>query len=161
MKPALSLCLTIIGLVGFGLIPTHSANSSGSPTSGFGAGVILGEPTGVSLKYWIAERSAVDAVIGHSFEGRNSLYLHAGYAHHLLDLIEVGRGQFAAYFGGGVRLQLVRNRSDRFGIRGVGGVTYLFDNLPVDVFFEVNPIFDLTPNRQVRFGAGVGARYWF
>ncbi len=33
----------------------------------FGAGIILGEPTGVSLKYWLNDTMAIDGAIGASF----------------------------------------------------------------------------------------------
>ena len=31
--------------------------------SGFGAGVIFGEPTGLSLKSWMSSKTAVDAAV--------------------------------------------------------------------------------------------------
>jgi hypothetical protein len=30
---------------------------------GFGVGIILGEPTGLSGKYWLTEKTAVDAAV--------------------------------------------------------------------------------------------------
>jgi hypothetical protein len=129
--------------------------------SGFGAGVMIGEPTGVSLKYWLDERSAIDGVVGWSFEGRDDLHLHADYLYHIFDLVDVGRDRFAVYFGGGLRYKLVEHRSDWFGLRGVGGVSYAFREIPVDVFLELGPVFDVTPDRRLTLGAGVGARFWF
>ena len=154
-------CLTAVIVAGSGLISTTVHAQRGSPDQGFGAGAIFGEPTGVSLKYWINRRSAVDAIVGSSFEGRSNLYLQSQYLYHWFDVIDLGRDQVALYAGGGVRYQGFDHRSDRFGIRAVGGVTYLLQNVPVDVFLELGPIFDLTPDREVRFGAGIGARYWF
>jgi hypothetical protein len=160
MKTSLMACLTALMIAG-SVISTTVHAQGGSPDQGFGAGAIFGEPTGVSLKYWIDRRSAVDAIVGSSFEGESNLYLQSQYLYHWFDIIDPGRDRVALYAGGGVRYQWIDNRSDRFGIRAVGGIAYLLDNVPVDIFLELGPVFDLTPDRKVRFGGGIGARYWF
>jgi hypothetical protein len=160
MKTSILLLLATVSLAI--ATATHArADSDGAANRVFGAGVILGEPTGVSLKYWIGDRSAIDGVVGWSFERRHNLYVHAGYLHHVWDLVDVGPNLFAVYFGGGLRYQNISHRSDRCGIRGAAGVAYIFDSIPVDIFFELGPILDFTPNLRPRFGAGIGARYWF
>jgi hypothetical protein len=161
MKGQLIACLTLACSLAQGATSLNAADLGIPAQSGFGAGVMIGEPTGVSVKYWLDERSAIDGVVGWSFEGRNDLHLHADYLYHIFDLIDVGRDRFAVYFGGGVRYKLVEHRSDWFGLRGVGGVAYLFQEIPVDVFLELGPVFDLTPDTRLTLGAGVGARFWF
>jgi len=37
-------------------------------SNGFGLGVILGEPTGISAKYWTSSSTAFDFIVGYSFE---------------------------------------------------------------------------------------------
>jgi hypothetical protein len=160
MKTSLLTCLTAVALL-VGLTSNHVQAQHGSADQGFGAGAIFGEPTGVNLKYWIDRRSAVDAIVGSSFDGRCNLYLQSQYLYHWFDVIDPGHDRIAIYAGGGARYQWLDHRSDRFGLRGVGGLTYLLHNAPVDIFVEVGPIFDLTPDRKVRFGGGIGARYWF
>jgi hypothetical protein len=163
MKKSILVCLIVIGLAGSSLVSAQAADWTTSSERRFGAGVILGEPTGISLKYWLDHKSAIDAVVGWSFESsRDNVYLHANYLYHLFDLIDArGRDRLAVYFGGGVRHQFMDARSDRFGFRGVGGVAYHLSNIPVDVFLEGGPILDVTPDTKVRFGIGIGARYWF
>mgnify|MGYP000674034767 CR=1 FL=1 len=39
-----------------------------SQNKGIGAGVILGEPTAISAKFWLGENNAVDAALGYSFD---------------------------------------------------------------------------------------------
>lgn len=127
----------------------------------FGAGLMLGEPTGASLKYWLTERGALDAGLGWSFHDDSDFHLHADYLHHLFDLIPVDAGRLPVYFGGGLRVKFRDNRDDLFGFRAVAGLSYLFENRPIDVFLEAGPVLDVAPNTKLRFTAAIGARYWF
>ena len=44
----------------------------GAQDSGFGLGIIFGEPTGISFKGWIGRRAAFDAAVAWSFEGEGA-----------------------------------------------------------------------------------------
>ena len=46
---------------------------------GLGVGVILGEPTGISLKAWTSDKHAVDAAVAWSFSENDSFQFHADY----------------------------------------------------------------------------------
>lgn len=127
----------------------------------FGAGLMLGEPLGASLKYWISDRGAIDGGVGWSFEDHNDFHIHADYLYHLYDLIPVSEGRLPVYFGGGLRVKFRDHQDDLVGIRAVAGLDYLFQNQPVDIFLEAGPVFDVAPDFDVRFTAAVGARYWF
>ena len=127
----------------------------------FGAGAMVGEPTGASLKYWMTPRAALDGGLGTSFHGKDSFHIHADYLYHLFDLIPVESGRLPVYFGGGLRGKIRDNRDDVMGFRAVAGLNYLFEDEPVDVFFEAGPVFDVTPDTDVNYTVAVGARYWF
>ena len=127
----------------------------------FGIGAIFGEPTGVSGKFWINENMAIDGVVGWGFYEESEFYTHADVLWHLWDVIPVSRGRMPIYFGVGPRLKVREHEDDRFGVRFPVGVSYMFDNAPVDIFFEVAPILDLSPNTHGAFTAGIGVRYWF
>ena len=161
------IATTLAALVG---IRTNAANetttvASTSPvnrTGGkFGAGLILGEPTGASLKYWLNNTMAVDGAIGWSFYHETDLHLHSDVIWHKFDLIPVPQGRLPVYFGVGARWKIRDNGSDNVGIRLPVGLSYIFDNAPVDVFFEVAPVIDFTPSTRGSFTAGIGARFWF
>lgn len=145
------------------LNPTPPAISSNeNDLSGrLGAGLILGEPTGVSLKYFLNDRLAVDGAVGWSLSRENDLYLQSDFLWHQFDLISVPRGQLPFYVGVGARVQFRDHEDDRVGIRVPFGVSYIFDGLPLDVFAEVAPVLDFVPSTKGRFTAGVGARWWF
>ena len=57
--------------------------------SGFGIGIMIGEPTGLSMKQWLNSSNAIDAGVGWSFTENGSIHLHADYLYHNYDLIKI------------------------------------------------------------------------
>ncbi len=127
--------------------------------NGFGAGIILGEPTGISLKSWLSPTNAWDAGIAWGLGKDSAFHLHGDYLWHKYGLIKVEKGRLPLYYGVGARL-LFASRS-HFGIRGVIGLDYLFVSIPLDIFLELAPVFDLAPATELRFNGGLGVRYFF
>lgn len=160
--------VTLLG-VGSQAQESTSVTSASPPTTlervdidrRFGAGLIVGEPTGVSLKYFLTDKTAIDGAIGWGFHHENDLHLHSDFLWHMHDFHSVPEGQLSLYFGVGARVKLRNNGEDRVGVRVPVGVSYLLENVPVDVFLEVAPILDFTPSVRGGFTAGIGARYWF
>ncbi len=130
------------------------------------AGIVVGEPTGVSLKYWMDRTHAVDfAVGGLGFDG---VLLHADYLWHRFGLFHSDRtdleDNLPVYYGvGGV---LGANAGGPFGggasagVRGVIGITYLFPE-PFDLFLELAPTILVAPGFGFGFEGGLGGRYYF
>jgi len=130
-----------------------------SMDKGFGLGLMFGEPSGLSAKYWLSESEAVDAGLGYAFFGDNSHFsLHADYLYHRFDIIE-SRETIPLYYGFGVRLRT--GDKDNFGVRGVVGIAYHVSELPIDVFFEIAPVFQLFPETKLKVDASLGGRYYF
>jgi hypothetical protein len=135
-----------------------------SQDKGFGAGIIIGEPTGISLKGWISSTSAVDAAIAYSFLKESSLHIHVDYLQHFYNVIDVSSGKLPLYVGIGGRIKVKNNRSnadDRIGVRIPFGIAYHFSGAPVDIFLEIAPLLDLTPKTSAYFNGGLGVRYFF
>ncbi len=126
---------------------------------GFGVGIILGEPTGISAKGWVSSRNAIDAGLAWSFREKAHFHLHADYLWHFPDVIRAPQ-QFTLFTGIGGRLAAGKG-DGIFGVRIVGGVAWLPRNAPFDLFLEVAPIFDLIPATELRANAGIGVRYFF
>lgn len=127
-----------------------------------GVGLILGEPIGASVKYWLNEQMAVDGALGFSTHNHSPFYVHADLLWHKFDLIEVSEGKLPVYFGvGGLLRFRDGGRSNDAGIRVPVGVDYLFDNLPVDVFAEIGPALDVAPDVHGEITGGIGVRFWF
>lgn len=125
---------------------------------GFGAGVIIGEPTGLSFKKWIGKDTAVDGAAAWSFSN-GSFHVHADYLVHNFSLFEVKRGQLGLYYGLGGRVNTEAEL--RIGFRVPVGLSYLVEGAPIDIFFEVAPLFDLAPSTKLGLSGGIGLRYYF
>lgn len=139
-----------------------SSYSQGNDLSGrLGVGVLLGEPTGLSVKYFFNETIAVDGGFGWSFHNETDPHLHADLLWHKFDLISVPEGKLPVYVGIGGRVKFRDDDDDRVGFRLPIGISYIFEDLPMDVFAEVAPIIDFTPSTRGGFNIGVGVRWWF
>ena len=145
--------------------------ANAAPRDGMGIGVIVGEPTGISLKKWIGDDRALDAGIAWSFSENDSLHLHADYLFHRFDLMsgpEV-KGQLPLYFGIGARVKLKEENNGRgrndgdalVGVRVPLGISYLFADAPFDLFAEIVPVLDVAPDTDFDLNAAIGARFYF
>ena len=130
-------------------------------TGKFGAGIIVGEPTGPTVKYWLNDTMAVDSTVGWSLRDDRNIYLNADVLWHNFDLIHPSRGTAAVFYGVGPSIEFRHHDDNRFGVRGPIGISYKLDNKPVDVFVEIAPILDFSPGLRGDFNAGIGARFWF
>ena len=152
--------IAIIGLL-------LAVSSAGARTQEpFGFGVIVGEPTGLSLKYWLDDERAIDGAAAWSFSENDSFQLHGDYLIHNYDLL--GVDELPCYYGLGARLKFKdsdgRGRNEDhaiFGIRFPLGVTYLFDEIPLDVFAELVPVLDVAPDADADINAAIGLRFYF
>lgn len=153
MKPLLgSLLLLVLLLVVPGTAPAQK--------QGLGVGVIVGEPTGISLKHWLTAKTAVDVAVAWSFARESSLHLHADYFVHAFDEFDT-KESVPLYYGIGGRLKTSDGGDARLGVRGVIGIGYLFREAPIDLFFELAPILDVAPRTELSINGGFGARYFF
>jgi hypothetical protein len=144
----------VIGLTAV-MIVAGAAAAQGT----FGIGVIVGEPTGVSGKLWMTDRTAVDVAAAWSFSDESALHLHADYLFHNFDLIDVEKGRMPIYFGIGGRVKF--ENDSRVGVRIPVGIAYLMEDAPIDFFFELVPLLDLVPDTDFKFNAALGARFFF
>ena len=49
----------------------------------FGVGVIAGEPTGITVKYMLDDKSAIDVGAGWETSGDNEFHIYADYLYHM------------------------------------------------------------------------------
>lgn len=128
---------------------------------GFGAGIMLGEPTGLSAKYWLDDKNALDFGLAYSFATKNnSMAIHCDYIFHNYDLIDSDI-KIPVYYGFGARLRVDGTNNNSLGARGVAGLLYHLPKESVDVFFEVAPAFILFPKTAFNLDIAIGIRYFF
>jgi len=128
-------------------------------SSGVGLGLIVGEPTGISFKYWTGSTTAFDAALAWSFIDEGAFHIHGDYIFHNFTLITIPEGKLPFYYGIGARLKT--SHDSRLGVRVPLGLAYLFQTVPVDIFLEIVPILDFTPKTDFSINAAIGARYFF
>jgi hypothetical protein len=118
-------------------------------------GVIIGEPTGVSAKFWTGGRSAVDLAVAWSLGDSGNLHLHSNYLWHFW--MQSGT---AFYTGLGGRLVL--KDDTEFAARIPLGIQFNVDRR-LAIFFELAPTLPLIPETSSGFdlngGAGVRLRF--
>lgn len=127
----------------------------------FGLGIIFGEPTGIDGKFFLTPTNAIEGAVAWSLSGNNNLHIQAEYLYHRYDLISVSKGQLPLFFGVGGRFILRENSKDTIGVRIPVGLAYEFEGAPFDVFGEIVPILDLTPDTDFDLEGAIGARFWF
>ncbi|MEI7748945.1 MAG: hypothetical protein WCI81_07710 [Chlorobiaceae bacterium] len=146
----IAACLSVLCLC---VIPDAHARE------GVGLGIIVGEPTGLSMKYWLDDTTAIDAAVAFSSSDNNPLQFHADYLMHSGITARNSR-TLQSYYGVGARISNDDNDT-RLGIRVPFGVTYNFSKVPVDLFAEIAPVLDVTPDVTLDLNAAVGIRYFF
>ena len=125
---------------------------------GFGLGVILGEPTGVSGKSWVSQKNAVDGGLAWSFRGSGSFHIHADYLWHFIGVPQATE-RFSVYVGVGGRI--IAHDESVIGARFPVGLVWWPKGAPIDVFVEFVPILDLAPASELDANGGIGVRYFF
>ena len=164
------LVLTSAALVTLALIGANSLNaepvrvnrdSGAHPnmTDRLGLGAMLGEPSGLSGKYWTGPRTAIDGGVAWSTNANNDFHLHMDYLIHDFRSLSVEKGSLPLYYGIGGRIKF--DNETRLGVRAPVGLAYMFANSPLDLFVEIAPILDLAPATELEFNGAFGIRYFF
>ena len=133
---------------------------SSTALAGVGVGIVAGEPSGFSFKWWDGGETAIDAVTGWSL-GDGDFYAHADYLWHRVIEDKEIPGSVPLYFGVGARLLLRDEEDSKIGVRIPIGLDYLFEDGRFDVFIEIAPVFNIVPDTEFDLTGGIGARYYF
>lgn len=127
-----------------------------------GIGIQLGAPTGINVKYWLSRCMAVDGAFGASPYSHAPAEIHADFLVHDFDLFTPASGKMPVYVGIGILGRFRNNGAGSMGgFRLPIGISYMFENIPIDVFAEVAPEVIFTPFRRGYIDGAVGIRFWF
>lgn len=159
-KSRLILCLVLAML---SCCRVYAAGKKGD----FGIGFIIGEPTGLSFKWWTQKNRAVDAALGFSTNDV-SFHIHADYLFHTVNRFQPRKEKLPFYYGIGFRFKEFKTTARRttgsethFGLRFPLGLDFFVQQTPLEVFIEAVPILDLTPGTDFQLKAAGGIRYYF
>lgn len=156
-----------LALLGLALAnPASAANAFNRSPQGFGVGVVLGEPTGLSLAWRPNEAWLIQGHVGWSLSNER-LRLNVDYLINLAHLNAAGAPNldFTPYVGIGGRARIGDDdRHDHdtgIGVRVPVGMAMLPSNVPIDVFLELAPVVLLFPDTDFELDGGLGARFYF
>ena len=149
----------------FGLLITNVASGR---SQGLGAGVILGEPIASTLIYRLSDTHAVQVLAGWSF-GQRRLHLGGDY---LFTPTEIESDdnmglRYPVYVGLGFRMRLMGEDTTAGRERGKLGVRFPFgvvvepQDMPMEVYFEMAPVWVVAPVSHGGFDGGIGVRLFF
>jgi hypothetical protein len=165
-KSALILSLLLCTVISS--LSVHASDSRGT----LGVGLELGDPSGLTIKYWTSHRTAFDGYIGGSYFGSprigvdylwhfptresNIVHFYAG----LGGTIGFGNGHgiFWRYNPGDFYYR--SNDGLGLGARGLAGITLEPHTVPLEFFFELGLLLGVTPNFGSSFEAGIGLRFY-
>ena len=125
-----------------------------------GVGIVVGDPTGLSMKFRLSRENALDTALAWSLSDDNDLHVRADYIWHRYDVIEVKKGRLPLFFGVGGRIEFRDVADDRVGIRFPVGLDYYFSGAPFDVFVELAPVLDVAPDTDFDIEGAIGGRFW-
>lgn len=165
MRPRSSAAsAALVGLL-FTLAPAPADAREGGP---FGLGVMLGDPSGLSFKYFVGGNNAIDGGLGFSVR-HDWFHLHADYLFHFPQ--RWGGGDWLPYVGIGGKLVAWDHdhRADWYdddddvalGVRIPVGLAWHPRRAPIDVFGEVVPGLWIIPGTEFDFDFAVGVRFYF
>jgi hypothetical protein len=147
----------------------------------FGLGLELGEPTGVTGKYFLQDGGdrALDFGVGgiYDYYGYRGIHLYLDYLFHPASLASTDAFELPFYIGIGGRFWSWEDRrihdqyynGDAIGVRVPIGLSFDFNNVPLDIFVQLVPtadVFFAAPSTYDRhfyliIDGSVGIRYYF
>ncbi len=150
----------------FLLVILSSGVSLSAAEGKLGAGFILGDPTGITGKYYVSSADALDFGLGASYG--DGFYLYCDYLRHFPGVFPVR--ELALYLGGGGGFHHHDSDSDRnhhkdeynsLECRVPLGVEYTLDKAPLGIFAEIVPALQVIPDIESDIRGGIGIRYYF
>jgi hypothetical protein len=153
-----------------GVIALLGAAQAAHSQGRFGAGFVVGDPSGLAWNYRIDRSNAVAGAVG--FGPYDRYRLHADYLWTTRPFQEkslgfhygmgaaVGFGRRAYVIVDGQRRYYIPDDGPGLGIRGVAGLSYTIPDTPLDIFLEAAPMVVVTPGYGSGIDLGLGMRIY-
>ncbi|MCU7495617.1 MAG: hypothetical protein HF314_02365 [Ignavibacteria bacterium] len=152
---------------------SQKSMAQGPEGKNFGFGIILGEPTGLTLKYWFNRQNALTGSIGGSYFG--SPRINVDYLWHI-DAFRSRNATLYAGLGGALGFGSggdgfwYKDEKDRFfyrttneaglGVRGTFGLNVIPDRVPLETFLEIGALVGLVPSSGAAIDLAIGLRFY-
>ena len=133
-----------------------------------GFGIILGDPTGGTLKFWTEKENAIVIDLGTSYFGKprigvDYLWHFEPFNTDIANLYAGVGGAIGFGEGNGFWFKDKFHRTGNeigFGARGVFGVNVLPRHTPLEAFFEIGVLLGFIPDFGSAADAAIGIRFY-
>ncbi len=122
----------------------------------FGVGMALGQPMGLTAKYWLNSATAIDASMGYHFN--KNMDAQVNYLWHSFSSFDISQGRLPFYIGAGSRILL--GNDSQWGVRAPIGASYLFAVNPIELFVEIAPVIEMVPSPGLDLDGRIGVRFY-
>jgi len=138
--------------------------------NGFGLGLIIGGPTGITAKYNLSTKNSVDAAISWAVGDRDFFYLHSTYLWNKANIFKINGENFDLYYGVGGRLISKESNDDpvdtdddafQVAVRTAIGLKYKFKDPSIELFAELSANLKVVPSSNFDVDLALGARFFF
>lgn len=168
--------LTILAMTWLAAVPEAQARPRPRATKfqankTVGLGFMVGAPTALAFKYYLSGDTALDAGVGviQGVGRRDGLHVHADFLWHPAVLASSEPFLLPLYVGMGGRVfdfddEETGDDDLSVGARVPVGIMLDFNNVPIDVFFELALVVDFIVgdgDARADFGGALGFRYYF
>jgi hypothetical protein len=162
MKRTLVILMVVV-LAAFSLTAAPKKSANGIRPGLFELGVYLGQPSGLSAKYWMNGKNAIDGVAAWGFgpAGTGHMVVAADYLFNFLDVVKIEKETFPLYVGAGAVMGIDMGGGLSLGARVPLGALYIFREVPLEISLEIVPVLYLFPATSFSGMGGIGVRYCF
>lgn len=143
-------------------VDSHAKNTS----AGLGAGVVIGDPTGLTFKKWLENNKAVDAALAWGLGHDSRVVLHSTLLFHKWALFKLEQLPIDLYYGIGGRFRNINSDYKKDDIIEIGpraplGLRTQLKTVALEIFSEISVTLNLIESTNIDFDVGIGARYFF
>jgi len=162
-QPIVAAALLCVALFAY----ADPAEANGPAGEDLGVGIILGEPTGLTGKYWFDQSSAVDVHLSFDFSDDAFALISDYLIHFNVFKPNSSAIDLPVYVGIGGKLYARDDGNDDddddigLGVRAPVGLSLLLTQAPLEFFVEIALGLRIIPGTDADIDGGIGVRYYF
>lgn len=145
------------------LLMMSLGHSDKAQASSLGLGLNIGEPTGLSMKYWLDSVHALDGVVAWNLTD-STFIIRSDYLIHRDSIFSRKRWPIDFYYGIGGRLHSEKHgksREQHLAGRAPLGLAYRFRRPEIEIYGELAVLIEIIPSTSATFTPSLGGRYFF
>lgn len=130
----------------------------------FGAGAVIGAPTGITFKYFLSDQRAIDGTLSWSFRSQSALSIYSSYLIQKNGVFSVDGFPLGIYYGLGGAISTINDRKSSslvLAARTPVGLNLILKEPSVEFFTELAPVLEIIPATEFSLNLALGARIFF